>query len=284
MRGAPVSGEGMMLSRRLADKRCLIVGGTSGIGLASARRFLEEGARVVVAGPDPDQGAAALAVLKAVAPATYIHCNTTESSDVRHLLEQTLATLGGLDVLFHVAGGSGRKSGDGPLHECSDEGWQTTLDLNLKSAFLTNRIAVSHFLGQRQPGVILNMSSVLALSPSPQFFDTCAYTAAKGGILAMSRLAAARYAADAIRVNVLAPGLIDTPMSTRAVNDPAVRQFLGTKQPLGRGPGQPDDCAGAAVFLCSDEARFITGVVLPVDGGWRVAEGQYGRSTAAELQ
>jgi NAD(P)-dependent dehydrogenase (short-subunit alcohol dehydrogenase family) len=273
-----------MLSRRLTDKRCLIVGGTSGIGLASARRFLEEGARVVVAGPDPDQGTAALEALKAVAPAAYVHCNAAESVDVLQVLQQTLANLGGLDVLLHVAGGSGRKSGDGPLHECSDEGWQATLDLNLKSAFLTNRMAVRHFLGQRQPGVILNLSSVLALSPSPQFFDTCAYTAAKGGIIAMSRLTAARYAADAIRVNVLAPGLIDTPMSARAVNDPAIRQFLKTKQPLGPGPGQADDCAGAAVFLSSDESRFITGAVLPVDGGWRVAEGQYGRSPVAELQ
>jgi NAD(P)-dependent dehydrogenase (short-subunit alcohol dehydrogenase family) len=116
---------------------------------------------------------------------------------------------------------------------------------------------------------------VLALQPSPKHFDTAAYTAAKGGIIALSRLAAARYAPDGVRINVLAPGLVDTPMSTRAVNDPAIRHFLRTKQPLGPGPGRPEDCAGAAVFLCSDEARFITGAVLPVDGGWCVSEGQY---------
>ena len=90
----------------------------------------------------------------------------------------------------------------------------------------------------------------------------------------LSRLAAARYAPDGIRINVLAPGLIDTPMAARAAGDPAIRHFLQTKQPLRAGPGLPDDCSGAAVFLCSDEARFITGVVLPVDGGWSVSEGQ----------
>src|SRR5439155_3422525 len=105
---------------------------------------------------------------------------------VEQFAAAAVSHLGGLDVLYHVAGGSGRKYGDGPLHECSDEGWQYTLDLNLRSAFLTNRAAVRHFLAQRQPGVILNMSSVLAVSPSPHHFDTCAYTAAKGGVIAMS--------------------------------------------------------------------------------------------------
>src|SRR5262249_31858883 len=147
---------------------------------------------------------------------------------------------------------------------------------NLKTTFFTNRAAIRHFLKERQPGVILNMASVLAFSPSPHYFDTCAYTAAKAGIIGMSRLAAARYAPDGIRVNVLAPGLIDTPMAQRAVGDGAIRAYLRTKQPLAGGPGRADDCAGAAVYLCSDAARLVTGVVLPVDGGWGVSEGQHG--------
>jgi NAD(P)-dependent dehydrogenase (short-subunit alcohol dehydrogenase family) len=194
---------------------------------------------------------------------------------VEELYRQATAHLGGLDVLYHVAGISGRRQGDGPLHECTDEGWQATIDANLKSTFLTNRAAVRHFLRQRQQGVILNMASVLGFAPSPRYFDTYAYAATKGGIIAMSRLAAARYAADGIRVNVIAPGLIDTPMAVRACEDPAIRAFLRTKQPLTAGPGRPEDCSGAAVFLCSDEARLVTGVVLPVDGGWCVSEGQY---------
>jgi len=98
----------------------------------------------------------------------------------------------------------------------------------------------------------------------------------------MSRLAAAQYASQRIRVNVIAPGLIDTPMSTRAMSDPAIQAYLHFKQPLAGGPGRPEDCSDAAVFLCSDEARLITGAVLPIDAGWCVSEGpggQLGKST-----
>jgi NAD(P)-dependent dehydrogenase (short-subunit alcohol dehydrogenase family) len=178
-------------------------------------------------------------------------------------------------VLYHVAGISGRRFGDGPLHECSDDGWNATLQANLTSTFLTNRAAVRCFLRQGGPGAILNMASVLGFAPAPRYFDTCAYAATKGGIISMSRLAAARYAVNGIRVNVLAPALIETPMSERAVNDPAILHYLRSKQPLSAGPGKPEDCCDAAVFLCGDAARFITGVVLPVDGGWCVSEGQY---------
>jgi NAD(P)-dependent dehydrogenase (short-subunit alcohol dehydrogenase family) len=195
---------------------------------------------------------------------------------VERLFLEGIGLLGGLDVLYHVAGSSGRSQGDGPLHECTDLGWQATIEANLTSTFLTNRAALRHYLQQREGGVILNMASVLAICPSPRHFDTIAYTASKGGIIALSRLAAARYAADGIRVCVLAPGLMDTPMSARAVHDPAIRAFLATKQPLSGGPGRPEDCSAAAVFLASDEARLITGIVLPVDGGWCVGEGQVG--------
>jgi NAD(P)-dependent dehydrogenase (short-subunit alcohol dehydrogenase family) len=264
---------------QLSGKRCLIVGGTGGIGLAAAQRFLDEGASLVLAGlsePAPD------AILNRLRlddeSKSRVWVTTTDATvpeQVERLFADTLAFLGGLDVLYHVAGISGRRYGDGPLHECSDDGWHATLEANLTSTFLTNRAAVRHFLQQGISGAILNMASVLGFSPAPRYFDTCAYTASKGGIISMSRLAAARYAPDGIRVNVLAPGLIETPMSGRAVSDPAIRHYLRTKQPLTAGPGQPEDCSDAAVFLCSDAARFITGVVLPLDGGWCVSEGQY---------
>jgi NAD(P)-dependent dehydrogenase (short-subunit alcohol dehydrogenase family) len=263
------------MPNRLANKRCLIIGGTTGLGLAAARRFLEEGARLVIVGRSVDKGAAAFNQLQSAGPVQFFPCDVTDPNLVDLLFQDSLSFLGGLDVLYHVAGISGRRHGDGPLHECTEEGWQTTLDANLKSTFLTNRAAVRYFLDQKQPGVILNMASVLGFSPAPHFFDTYAYAATKGGILAMSRLAAARYAPDGIRINIIAPSLIDTPMATRACHDPAILEYLHTKQPLNQGPGTPEDCAGAAVFLCSDEARFLTGVVLPVDGGWCVSEGQY---------
>lgn len=251
---------------RLHGKRCLIVGGTSGIGLSAARRFIEEKSQLVIAGLDDAAG-------KELGECHFVACDVRDNQQVEFLLAEALKRLGGLDVLFHVAGGSGRRFGDGPLHECTDEGWQATFDLNLKSVFLTNRAAVRHFLSQKQAGVILNTSSVLALAPAPRHFDTCAYTAAKGAIIAFSRQSAARYAADGIRVNVLAPGLIDTPMAARATSDPAITSYLRAKQPLRGGPGSPEDCCDAAVFLCSDEARFVTGAVLTVDGGWCVSEG-----------
>jgi NAD(P)-dependent dehydrogenase (short-subunit alcohol dehydrogenase family) len=258
------------MAGRLHGKRCLIVGGTSGIGLATAKQFREENARVVIAGLADDHLPTAR---KEIPDTTVIPCDCQHSLDAHRLFADAVESLGGLDVLYHVAGCSGRRWGDGSLHECSEAGWLATLQANLTSVFLTNQAAVKHFLGTRQPGAILNMSSVLALSPAPVHFDTIAYTAAKGGIISMSRLAAARYAAHGIRVNVIAPGLIDTPMSQRAVSDPVMNSYLQSKQPLADGPGSVADCAAAAVFLCSDEARLITGVVLPVDGGWCVSPG-----------
>jgi NAD(P)-dependent dehydrogenase (short-subunit alcohol dehydrogenase family) len=265
---------------RLDGKRCLIVGGTSGIGRGAAERFVAEGARLVVAGTAAEEGQAVAAELARHGEAHFVCADVCDTAQMDALYQTALDRLGGLDVLYHLAGGSGRKFGDGTLHECSDDGWSATLHLNLTSTFLTNREAVRHFLAAGQGGVILNVASVLALAPSPRHFDACAYTAAKGGVIALSRLAAARYAADGIRVNVLAPGLIYTPMTARAVGDDAILTYLHTKQPLTSGPGRPDDCAGAAVFLCSDEARFVTGAVLPLDGGWCVSEGQAGRGAA----
>ncbi len=257
------------MSNRLANKRCLIIGGTTGIGLAAARRFLEEDTRLVIAGLDSG------AVQQLKGDFLLRSCDVTAETQVESLFAESVKHMGGLDVLYHVAGSSGRKHGDGPLHECTDAGWQATIDANLKSVFLTNRAAVRQFLKQGSGGTILNMSTVLAFSPAPHYFDTIAYAASKGGIISMSRQAAARYAIDKIRINVLAPGLIDTPMAARAVTDPAIAAFLQSKQPLGPGAGKPDDCADAAVFLCSDEAKFITGIVLPIDGGWSISDGQW---------
>jgi NAD(P)-dependent dehydrogenase (short-subunit alcohol dehydrogenase family) len=240
---------------RLHRKRCLIVGGTGGIGGAVAERFCQEEALVHAVGlPEVD---------------------ATVPAQVEAMFDRVREKLGGLDVLCHIAGASGRKQGDGRLHECSDDGWRWTLDVNLTSMFLTNRSAVRHFLAVGQPGCILNMASMLALAPSPRHFDAVAYTASKSGVIGMSRLLASSYAADGIRVNVLAPALVETPMAGRAVSDPVIGSYLKTKQPLAEGPLSAASVAQAVVFLCSDEARFVTGVVLPVDGGWAVSEGQF---------
>jgi NAD(P)-dependent dehydrogenase (short-subunit alcohol dehydrogenase family) len=258
------------------------VGGTSGIGLATARRFLQESAWVVICGRSRETIEAATNALDD--DGRYrLHTLQADAGDpaqVERLFEQALAWFDGrLDVLFHVAGISGRRFGDAPLHECSVEGWDTVLDANARSVFLTNRAAVRQML--QQPidrnglrGTILNMGSVLGWSPSPHFFGTYAYAASKGAIRAMTLSAAARYARDRIRFNLIAPALIETPMSGRAVGDQAIRAYLETKQPLASGPGTSEDCAEAALYLCEPASRFVTGAVLNVDGGWCVSEGQ----------
>ena len=151
--------------------------------------------------------------------------------------------------------------------------------------FLTNQAAVRRMLtceardGFGLRGTVVNVGSVLDVSPSPDFFGTCAYAASKGAVRAMTLSAAARYARDGVRFNLLAPALIDTPMAARAVNDPAIRAYLAAKQPMAGGPGTPDDCAEAALYLCEPASRFVSGAVLTVDGGWCVSEGLCGGST-----
>ena len=273
----------MSPSGRLAGKTCLIVGGTHGIGLAAARRFLREGASLIVTGRTRESSGEALEALSPIGPARALSVEVSDPESVENAFQTAVTTLGGrLDILFHVAGISGRRYGDGPLHECSVEGWNTVLDTNARGAFLSNRLAVLQML--RQPidehglrGTVLNTGSVLGRSPSPEFFGTFAYAASKGALRAMTLSAASRYAPDRIRFNLLSPGLIETPMSARAVNDPKILEFLATKQPLAAGPGTAEDCAEAALYLCEPASRFVTGVELAVDGGWCVSDGQIPR-------
>ncbi len=270
----------MSRSRRLEGLSCLIVGGTSGIGLASARRFLEEGARVVVCGLEAAGTQTAVDHLASQGQIFGITADVRTADAVASLFEEALGQLGGrLDVLFHVAGISGRRFGDGPLHECTDLGWDTVMDANAKGLFLTNRAAVRQMLAQPLDdhglrGTVLNMGSALGWSPSPDLFGTLAYTASKGAIAAMTRSASARYARERIRFNVLAPGVIDTPMAARASGDPTILSYLAGKQPMSSGPGADIDCAEAALYLCEPASRFVTGTVLMVDGGWSVSEGR----------
>ena len=264
---------------RLEGKTCLIVGGTSGIGLATARRFLGEGARVVVVGVSPEAGRVAHAELSPIGPVWELLADVKSHTEVMGMFEQAVEYLGRrLDVLFHVAGISGRKFGDGPLHECTDDAWDRVMETNAQGAFLTNREAVRWMLDQPIDeaglrGTVLNMGSVLADAPVPEHFGTVAYAASKGAVRALTRTAAARYAPDRIRFNLIAPGLIETPMAARAIGDPEIRHYLAAKQPMVGGPGSADDCAEAALYLCEPASRFVTGIELIVDGGWCISEG-----------
>jgi NAD(P)-dependent dehydrogenase (short-subunit alcohol dehydrogenase family) len=262
-----------MAAHELKDKVLVIIGGTTGLGFSAALAFVRNGARVVIVGRDRLHLKSAQTRLGK--SARSLAADAIRSDTASRAIQLALAEFGGFHGLYHVAGGSGRRMGDGPLHELTDAGWQATLELNLSSLMFSNRAAVRQFLAQKSGGSILNMGSVLGWSPSPRFFATHAYAAAKAAIIGFTKAIAAYYAPRDIRCNVLAPALVETPMSRRAAEDQAIRRFIKTKQPLDGGRiGAPADTDAAAVYFMSDASRFTTGQVLAVDGGWSVTEGQ----------
>lgn len=257
------------------NKHIVVVGGTSGIGLSASLAFIANGAKLVVVGMNPE--VAELAEKQLGANAIVVRGDARESGVVLRAIETCIETYGSFDGLYHVAGGSGRKMGDGALHELSLDGWNKTFELNLTSLMLSNQAAVQAFIKQGKGGSILNMGSVLGYSPSPKFFTTHAYAAAKAAIIGFSKSIASYYATSNIRVNVIAPGLVHTPMAQRAATDDLIQSFLKTKQPLDGGRmAEPSDLDGLALYFMSDQSKFTTGQVVAVDGGWEVSEGQYG--------
>ncbi len=257
----------------VAGQVIIIAGGTTGMGLSAAQQLVQQGAKVLVFGRSQSSVDAALASLGAQAIGFAGDAVDPETSE--RAVTEAVAKWDRVDALYHVAGGSGRKQGDGPLHEMSDEGWRYTVDLNLTSVVYSNRAVVRQFLQQSRGGCIVNLSSVLAWSPSPQYFASHGYAATKAAIIGFSKATASYYAQDNIRVNVLAPALIETPMSQRASGNEDIMAFIAAKQPLDGGRmGLPSDVDGAALFLLSRQASFITGQVLAVDGGWSVSEGR----------
>jgi NAD(P)-dependent dehydrogenase (short-subunit alcohol dehydrogenase family) len=253
------------------EGQVLIVTGSTGIAAATARLAAAAGARLTVATGDPESG-------WELAQATGAECwvgELTLANSADSVLGACLARYGRVDALFNAAGLSGRRFGDGPVHECSDEGWDTTLQHNLRTMFQMSRAAIGRMLQQEvEPngirGVILNMGSVLAEAPEPRHFATHAYAAAKGAVVAMSRSMAAYYAPHKIRVNVIAPSLVRTPASAPSQANSELLAFLEKKQPLAAGMVDAEDVARAALFLLGPDARSITGDVLTVDAGWSV--------------
>jgi NAD(P)-dependent dehydrogenase (short-subunit alcohol dehydrogenase family) len=259
---------------KLKIKSLVIIGGTSGLGASAARAFVAEGANVVVVGRNQEK----IGALKAdLGPSVRgLTGDATDPGTAPAAIELAVREFGGFHGLYHVAGGSGRQMGDGPLHEITDEGWHYTQDENLTSLFYSNRAAVQRFLEQGLGGTVLNMGSVLGISPSPKYFATHGYASTKAAAIGLTRAAAAHYAEQNIRFNVLAPALVATPMSERAQSNETIMRFIQTKQPLDGGRiGAPADLDAAAVFFMGDDSKFVTGQVLAVDGGWCVSEGQY---------
>lgn len=251
------------MTMRLTNKVAVVTGAAQGIGEGIARVFADEGASAVIADIQDDAGeAVAAAIRQSGGRAEYVHADVTSESDVRQLVEQTVRRLGRLDIVVNNAG----TAVVGSVEECTVEDWDKLMAINVRSIFLTAKHAVPHL--RRGGGAILNVGSVSSLVAQQ---GTPCYCASKGAVLLLTKSLALDYAPDRIRVNCLCPGITDTPLLRFHVgHTPDPEAHL--RQRLSRVPtGEmlyPEDMGRAAAFLCSDEARGITGAHLLVDGGY----------------
>jgi NAD(P)-dependent dehydrogenase (short-subunit alcohol dehydrogenase family) len=247
---------------RLDGKVALITGAASGIGRVAAELFAAEGAQVVIADVVETDGAAAVdAITQAGGQAAFVRADVSDTTDAAAMVRFAVDTFGGLHVLYNNAGIL--PPDDAGTLDTPEDTWDRVMAVNLKGVWLGCKHGIPALLASGG-GAIVNVSSLVALMGSavPQI----AYTASKGGVLAMTRELAVEYARQGIRANVLCPGPIDTPLMAQLMSDPqwAARRLVHI--PMGR-PGQPAEIARTALFLASDDSSFMTGATLVVDGG-----------------
>jgi len=260
------------MSGRLQDRSCLVTGGGSGIGRATSILFAEEGARVAVADIDLAAAQETVGILAAAADRQdvpmAILLDVTDPSSCTAAVEEMLGAMGGIDVLFNNAG----IAGVGTVEETSLDLWERVMAVNVRGVFLVARAVLPVMVAARR-GSIINMSSTIA---EIGLARRASYAASKGAVLALTRQMQADYAQHGIRVNALLPGTIHTPFVDRylaeSYDDPAAGLEILRRRQLTGDLGAPEDVAAAALFLASDESRFVLGSGLFVDGGVRGAK------------
>jgi NAD(P)-dependent dehydrogenase (short-subunit alcohol dehydrogenase family) len=246
----------------LENKVAIITGASSGIGRASVELFAGAGA-VVIAADVADEAGQHLAdeMGRKGHTCTFIHADVSKESDVRAMVHLALSQYGRLDAIFNNAGIEGDQA---PTAEATLDNWERVIDINLKGTFLGMKYGIEAML-RNGGGSVINNASVAGLVGFP---GIPAYCASKGGVVQLTRGAALEYATQGVRVNCLCPGVIDTPMVQRFTHDnPEMQQQMTQMEPVGR-LGRPEEVAELALFLASDRSSFITGAIIPVDGGF----------------
>ncbi|MCX6130846.1 MAG: SDR family oxidoreductase [Proteobacteria bacterium] len=250
---------------RLQDKIAIVTGGASGLGKAIAERFVLEGAKVVIADTNQEAGLALASKLSKAGTAIFIQVDVTNPISVQGLIKETLQRLKRLDILINNAGIDGEQA---PTAECTLENWRKVLAVNLDGVFYGLKYGLEAIMKNTSGGSIINMASVAGMIGFP---GIPAYNAAKGGVIQLTRATAVEYAAHGIRVNAICPTGVMTPLVEHFVqnsDDPdQMRKAMNSMNPM-PGMPSPEDVAAATLFLASNEARFITGVALPIDGGY----------------
>ena len=246
------------MTGRLQDRTAIVTGGASGIGLATVRRFADEGANVVVVDMDDDKGGAAADEVGG----TYVHCDVTDAEQVEAMVTRAVETYGGVDVAFNNAGIS--PPDDDSILDTGLDAWRRVQEVNLTSVYLCCKAVIPHMRVRRR-GSIINTASFVAVMGAAT--SQISYTASKGGVLAMSRELGVQFAREGIRVNALCPGPVDTPLLRELfASDPerAARRMVHI--PMGRF-ADATEIANAVLFLASDESSFVTASTFLVDGG-----------------